>query len=195
MLLSSTRTRASSKPVWLSSVGTVLSSRATTQISHGDTAKEIGEICGRYFDGIAIRHCDRGIGNSYLNEVAKNCVPILNMQCDVYHPFQCLVIDRMTIMEKKGRDLPQKDRCLLGLCRLLPENQSPCRNHSSSRCRALHMDVTLAYPKEFMLSPDRTAGSRTKPRSSTFEIVHDMDEGMKDADIIYAKSWHFADHG
>ena len=27
----------------------------TTQISHGDTAKEIGEIFGRYFDGIAIR--------------------------------------------------------------------------------------------------------------------------------------------
>ena len=27
----------------------------TTQISHGDTAKEIGEIYGRYYDGIAIR--------------------------------------------------------------------------------------------------------------------------------------------
>ena len=80
----------------------------TTQISHGDTAKEIGEIYGRYFDGIAIRHCDWGIGNSYLNEVAKNCrVPVLNMQCDIYHPFQCLA-DLMTIMEKKGRDLKRK---------------------------------------------------------------------------------------
>ena len=27
----------------------------TTQIAHGDTAKEIGEILGRYNDGIAIR--------------------------------------------------------------------------------------------------------------------------------------------
>jgi len=26
----------------------------TTQIAHGDTPKEIGEIFGRYFDGIAI---------------------------------------------------------------------------------------------------------------------------------------------
>ena len=34
----------------------------TTQISHGDTAKEIGEIMGRYFDGIAIRQCDLGRG-------------------------------------------------------------------------------------------------------------------------------------
>ena len=38
----------------------------TTQISHGDTAKEIGEILGRYNDGIAIRHCDWREGNSYL---------------------------------------------------------------------------------------------------------------------------------
>ena len=43
----------------------------TTQISHGDTAKEIGEIYGRYYDGIAIRQCDWGFGNQYINEVAK----------------------------------------------------------------------------------------------------------------------------
>src|SRR5512136_3302555 len=50
----------------------------TTQISHGDTAKEIGEILGRYNDGIAIRQCDWRFGNSYLNDVAKySRVPIL----------------------------------------------------------------------------------------------------------------------
>src|SRR5579862_7193693 len=43
----------------------------TTQIAHGDTAKEIGEILGRYNDGIAIRHVDWGLGNEYINEVAK----------------------------------------------------------------------------------------------------------------------------
>ena len=80
----------------------------TTQISHGDTPKEIGEIFGRYFDGIAIRHVDWGIGNGYLNAVANaSRVPVLNMQCDIYHPFQCLA-DLMTIFEKKGRDLGRK---------------------------------------------------------------------------------------
>ena len=34
----------------------------TTQIAHGDTAKEIGEILGRYNDGIAIRNVDWGVG-------------------------------------------------------------------------------------------------------------------------------------
>jgi aspartate carbamoyltransferase catalytic subunit len=36
------------------------SSPKTTQIAHGDTAKEIGEILGRYNDGIAIRQVDWG---------------------------------------------------------------------------------------------------------------------------------------
>ena len=43
----------------------------TTQISHGDTAKEIGEILGRYNDGIAIRQCDWGVGNEYIRAVAE----------------------------------------------------------------------------------------------------------------------------
>ena len=74
----------------------------TTQISHGDTAKEIGEIYGRYYDGIAIRQCDWDFGNAYINAVAEaSRVPILNMQCDIYHPFQILA-DLMTIIEKVG---------------------------------------------------------------------------------------------
>ena len=35
----------------------------TAQIHHGDTGR-IGEIVGRYADGIAIRHCDWGEGTS-----------------------------------------------------------------------------------------------------------------------------------
>src|SRR3989304_10384546 len=71
----------------------------TTQISHGDTAKEIGKILGRYYDGLAIRQCDWDFGNKYENEVAQHSrAPVLNMQCDVYHPFQILA-DLMTGIE------------------------------------------------------------------------------------------------
>src|SRR5271166_5353965 len=64
---SSTRTRASFEAgmAQLGGHAAFIESR-TTQISHGDTAKEIGEILGRYNDGIAIRHCDFGEGNKYL---------------------------------------------------------------------------------------------------------------------------------
>src|SRR4030042_2296516 len=52
----------------------------TTQIAHGDTPKEIGEIFGRYYDAITIRHVDWEIGNIYLNAVAKaSRVPVLNL--------------------------------------------------------------------------------------------------------------------
>src|SRR5512134_395693 len=97
---SSTRTRASFEAgiAQLGGHGAFIDSD-TTQISHGDTAKEIGEIFGRYFDGIAIRQCDWNFGNKYIREVAAaSRVPVLNMQCDVYHPFQALA-DLMTIQE------------------------------------------------------------------------------------------------
>ncbi len=157
---------------------------------HGDTAKEIGEIYGRYFDGIAIRHCDWGIGNSYLNEVARNCrVPILNMQCDVYHPFQCLA-DLMTIMEKKGRDLKRKKIVVSWAYAASYLKPISVPQSLIIQMPRFGMDVTLAYPKEFMLMPEieQQAADEAKKWGTSFEIVHDMDEGMKDADIIYARA-------
>ena len=87
---SSTRTRASFEAgmAQLGGHAEFIESR-TTQIAHGDTPKEIGEILGRYTDGIAIRHVDWGAGNQYIRDVAAaSRVPVLNMQCDLYHPHQ-----------------------------------------------------------------------------------------------------------
>ncbi len=125
---SSTRTRGSFEAgmAQLGGHAAFIESR-TTQISHGDTPKEIGEIFGRYFDGIAIRHVDWGKGNQYLNAVAKaSRVPILNMQCDIYHPFQILA-DLMTIVEKKGRDLRRKRWWCRGRMPPPIRNRCPCR--------------------------------------------------------------------
>lgn len=36
---------------------------------------------------------------------------------------------------------------------------------------------------------EQQAADEAKRWGTSFEIVHDMDEGMKDADVIYAKSW------
>src|SRR5512139_358089 len=68
---SSTRTRASFEAgmAQLGGHAQFIESK-TTQIAHGDTAKEIGEILGRYNDGIAIRQVDRGVGHRYLRDVA-----------------------------------------------------------------------------------------------------------------------------
>lgn len=189
---SSTRTRGSFEAgiAQLGGHGAFIES-ATTQIKHGDTAKEIGEIYGRYFDGIAIRHCDWQVGNAYLNEVAKNCrVPVLNMQCDVYHPFQCLA-DLMTIMEKKGRDLRRKKIVVSWAYAASYLKPISVPQSLILQMPRFGMDVVLSYPKEFMLMPEieAEAAAQAKKFGTGFEIVHDMDEGCRDADVIYAKSW------
>ena len=163
----------------------------TTQISHGDTAKEIGEIFGRYFDGIAIRQCDWQFGNKYENEVAAaSRVPVLNMQCDVYHPFQCLA-DLMTIFEKKGRDLRRKKMVVSGVHAVSYSKPISVPQSLILQMTRFGMDVVLAHPPEFQLMPDivQQAQDNAKKYGTGFEIVHDMDEAFKDADIVYPKSW------
>src|ERR671912_1197328 len=136
----------------------------TTQISHGDTAKEIGEIFGRYYDGIAIRQCDWQYGNQYINDVAKaSRAPILNMQCDVYHPFQCLA-DLMTIMEKKGRDLRKKKIVVSWAYAASYLKPISVPQSLILQMPRFGMDVTLAYPPEFPLMPDIVEQAKEQAR-------------------------------
>ena len=163
----------------------------TTQISHGDTAKEIGEIFGRYFDGIAIRQCDWCFGNKYLNEVAQaSRVPVLNMQDDVYHPFQCLA-DLMTIIEKKGRDLRRKKVVVSWAYAASYSKPISVPQSLILQLTRFGCDVVLAHPPEFKLMPeilDQARANATRYRVG-FEITDNMDEAFKDADVVYPKSW------
>ena len=192
---SSTRTRGSFEAgmAQLGGHGAFIDSN-TTQISHGDTPKEIGEIFGRYFDGIAIRHCDWLDGNKYLNAVAQaSRVPVLNMQCDIYHPFQCLA-DLMTIIEKKGRDLRRKKMVVSWAYAASYLKPISVPQSLILQMPRFGMDVVLAYPPEFKLMPDIEDAAREQARKfkTGFEIISDpngMDAAFADADIIYAKSW------
>src|SRR5579885_2348712 len=189
---SSTRTRASFEAgmAQLGGHAQFIESR-TTQISHGDTAKEIGEILGRYNDGIAIRHCDFGEGNKYLREVAAaSRVPVLNMQCDVYHPFQILA-DAMTIMEKFGRNL--KGRKINVSWAYAASYQKPISVPQSLilLMTRFGMNVTLTHPPEYKLMPDIVQQAKDNARQSggSLEISNNFDDGFKDAEIVYPKSW------
>jgi ornithine carbamoyltransferase len=163
----------------------------TTQIAHGDTAKEIGDILGRYFDGIAIRQCDWDYGNKYINEVAEaSRSPVLNMQCDLYHPFQCLA-DLMTIVEKKGRDLRGKKMVVSWAYASSYLKPLSVPQSLILQMPRFGLDITLAYPPEFGLVPGIVdeAEAQAHKYGTGFEIVHDMDEAFEDADVVYAKSW------
>ncbi|HEX7568228.1 MAG TPA: ornithine carbamoyltransferase [Anaerolineaceae bacterium] len=189
---SSTRTRGSFEAgmAQLGGHAAFIESR-TTQISHGDTAKEIGEILGRYYDGLSIRHVTWGEGNGYINDVARNSrVPVLNMQCDIYHPFQCLA-DLMTIIEKKGRDLRRKKIVVSWAYAASYQKPMSVPQSLILQMPRFGMDVVLAHPPEFRLMPDIMDQAREQARKfgTGFEVVDDMDAAFKDADVIYAKSW------
>jgi len=163
----------------------------STQISHGDTAKEIGEIFGRYFDGISIRQCDWQFGNRYINEVAKySRVPVLNMQCDVYHPFQCLA-DLMTIIEKKGRDLRRRKVVVSWAYAASYSKPISVPQSLILQLTRFGCDVVLAHPPEFKLMPEIMDQARENARKYQvgFEVTDNMDEAFKDADVVYPKSW------
>jgi len=190
---SSTRTRGSFEAgmAHLGGHAAFIESR-TTQISHGDTEKEMGHIFGRYFDGIAIRHVEWGVGNRYLNLVAEaSRVPVLNMQCDIYHPHQCLA-DLMTIMEKFNSRSLRGKRVVVSWAYAA----SYLKPISVPQSLILQLprfgaDVVLSYPKGFELMPNIVdqAKSFSKQHKTGFDVVHDMKEGFKDGDVIYAKSW------
>ncbi len=160
------------------------------QISHGENARDTAKVLSRYGEGIAIRHCAYGEGNKYLREVAKHSsVPVLNMQCDVYHPCQILA-DYFTIREKfkKTRGLkigvswtsaPNYVRPLSvpqSLILLMPR---------------MGLDVTLAYPSEFRLMPEieEQARANANAAGTHFEISHRFEDAFENADVVIPKSW------
>lgn len=188
---SSTRTRASFEAgmAQLGGHAQFIESR-TTQIAHGDTAKEIGEILGRYNDGIAIRHCDWGAGNQYIRDVAAaSRVPVLNMQCDLFHPHQSLA-DLMTIFEQKG---DPRGRTIDISWAYAASYQKPISVpvDLSLLTTRYGMHVRLVHPPEFRLPQEFVdqAAENARRSGGSFEQLDDFDAGMRGADIVYAKSW------
>jgi len=160
------------------------------QISHGDTPKEIGKILSAYGHGIAIRHCDWGDGNVYLRDVAEHAsVPVINMQCDIYHPCQAMA-DLMTVIEKKG-DVRGK-RIVMSWAYAKSYTKPLSLPQSIIELfTQFGTEVVLAHPPEFELMPEilDNAAENARRTGGSFKIVHDMDEAFVGADVVYPKSW------
>ncbi len=169
------------------------------QISHGENARDTANVLSRYGEAIAIRHCAFGEGNAYLSEVAEHAsVPVLSMQCDVYHPCQILA-DYLTIRGEFGKTRGRK----LGVARTSAPNYA--RPIAVPQSLILMMprfgiDVTLAYPPEFRLLPEieEQARANAEAAGASFEITHRFEDAFEDADVVIPKSWgplvHTRDH-
>jgi N-acetylornithine carbamoyltransferase len=164
----------------------------TSQIAHGESPKDTGIILSSYGHGIAIRHdLVPGEGNAYIREVAKWAdKPVLNMQCDIDHPFQILA-DLMTIREIFGTDL--RGRKIAVSWAYAPSYAKPMSVPQGliTLMTRFGLDVTLAHPPEYKLMdlPMQQAEENARKNGTKFEVVDDMDAAVEGADVVYAKSW------
>ncbi|QRN85325.1 ornithine carbamoyltransferase [Clostridia bacterium] len=163
---------------------------STMQISHGEVAKDTAKILGSYGHAIACRNCFWGIGNQYIREMAAHSpVPILNLQCDLYHPMQGAA-DLMTMIEKLG-DLKGKKVSIIWAYATSHKKPISVPLTQALLFPRYGMEVTLAYPEGYPL-PDwaiEQAKQNALENGGTFRITHDIDEAFRDADVVIPKNW------
>ncbi|MGE5401789.1 MAG: ornithine carbamoyltransferase [Ignavibacteriales bacterium] len=161
------------------------------QISHGEAPKDTAIILSRMGHGIACRNCFYGVGKKYLDEMARYAtVPVMSLQDDVYHPFQGLA-DLMTIFEYFGRNTK-------GL--KVTVSWAYAKSHSKPlsvpQTQILlfpryGIDVTVANPKEFPLSPKiiEKACKNAEEGGGSLKFTDNMDEAFEGANIVIPKNW------
>jgi ornithine carbamoyltransferase len=160
------------------------------QISHGESAKDTATILSSYGHGIACRNCFWEKGNKYLREMAANStVPVMNLQCDLYHPMQGLA-DLMTIQEV----LPEKDHVNVSIIWAYATTHKKPISVPLTQILLFpryKMNVTLAYPEGYDLPvwAIEKAKQNAFENGGSFKITHDMEAAYKDADVVIPKNW------
>jgi ornithine carbamoyltransferase len=163
---------------------------SSMQIAHGESAKDTAIILSRFGHGIACRYCNWGIGNQYLNEMARwSKVPIMNLQCDLYHPFQVLA-DLMTMKEKIG----DVRRVKVSIIWAYAETHKKPISIPVSQMLLFPrygMDVVLAHPKGWEL-PDwviRKARANAAQYGGSVTVTNNEEEAYRGAQIVIPKNW------
>ena len=164
---------------------------SSMQIAHGESAKDTAIILSRFGHAIACRYCNWGYGNKYLNEMAQwSKVPIMNLQCDLYHPFQALA-DLLTMKEKFGCKL---DRLKVSVIWAYAESHKKPISVPVSQALLFPrfgMDVTLAHPKGWEL-PDwviAKAKANAERYGGTLTVTDDEAAAYRGAHIVIPKNW------
>ncbi len=176
-----------------------------SQIAHGETVRETANMISFLSDFIGIRDdIFLGEGNRYMREVgaaldegfSEGVLPvrpgIINLQCDMDHPTQSLA-DLMHL-----RDLYGSLDSLRGKKIVMSWAYSPSYGKPLSVPQGIialmsrfGMNIELAYPEGYGLIPEiiDIAGQNSKKSGGSFTVSHSMEEAVKDADIVYPKSW------
>lgn len=160
-----------------------------------ESIADVARVLSRYGDAIAIRiygdaakwHIGRG--HRVIEEFAKwSNIPVLNMEDDLYHPFQALA-DIMAILDVAQN--PRRKKFVVsyaysGGLKPLAVPQS-CILIGTQ----FGMDVVLTHPPGFELEDKviEAAKQNADRYGGSFKIVNNMKEAFEGADFVYPKAW------
>jgi knotted carbamoyltransferase YgeW len=176
-----------------------------SQIAHGETVRETANMISFMSDFIGIRDdLFLGEGNKYMREVGqaldegfeKGVLParpgIINLQCDMDHPTQSMA-DLMHLQNIFGSLENLRGKKIVMSWAYSPSYGKPLSVPQGiiALMSRFGMSIELAYPEGYGLIPEivETAKKNAKESGGSFNISHSMSEAVKNADIVYPKSW------
>lgn len=176
-----------------------------SQIAHGETVRETANMISFMADVIGIRDdMYIGKGNAYMHEVSKAVreghedgvleqVPTLvNLQCDIDHPTQCMA-DMLHIIHHFGGVENLKGKKVAMTWAYSPSYGKPLSVPQGviGLMTRFGMDVVLAHPEGYEVMPEveEVAKANAEKTGGTFTKTNSMAEAFADADIVYPKSW------
>jgi N-acetylornithine carbamoyltransferase len=157
---------------------------------------EVAQVLSRYCDLIGVRAFPKFRDWAYdredkvLKSFAQHSrVPVINLET-ITHPCQELA-HALTLREKFGKDLRGKKYLLTWTWHPKPLNTAVA-NSALTIATRLGMDVTLLCPNPDYILDERyldIARQNVGEAGGSFRITHDIEDGYRGADVVYAKSW------
>ena len=168
---------------------TVMDGRAEEHV------KDAARTLSRYCDALGVRHLgNRGTWEKDRQELLLRSyaryatVPVVNLETMFEHPCQALA-DAMTMQDHLTR-LRGRRLAIVWTTNPEPKNLGPC--HSLLRVAGmLGMSITLCHPLGFEPAADVVAQSSgdASANGGSLEIVNTLDDGIRDAEVVYTRSW------
>jgi knotted carbamoyltransferase YgeW len=176
-----------------------------SQIAHGETVRETANMISFMSDFIGIRDdIFLGEGNKYMREVGaaldegyvRGVLPlrpgIINLQCDMDHPTQSMA-DLLHLQNIYGSLENLRGKKIVMSWAYSPSYGKPLSVPQGiiALMSRFGMNIELAYPEGYGLIPEIVgiAKENAKISGGSLNINHSMSDAMKDADIVYPKSW------
>ena len=176
-----------------------------SQIAHGETVRETANMVSFMADVIGIRD-DMYIGEGHryqktfmdaLNEGYRDGIleqrpTLVNLQCDVDHPTQCMA-DMLHIIHQFGGVENLKGKKIAMTWAYSPSYGKPLSVPQGviGLMTRFGMDVVLAHPEGYEVMPEveEIARKNAAATGGSYKRVATMEEAFDNADIVYPKSW------